>query len=157
MKHSLSLCGNGAFSTLGRRWTCRLALTLACAAALIACDSGEPAVDVEYRHGGATDSPTFEVYLSAGLDRDWDPQFRPGEIGRARLRPGRSVVLADERRLSVKFFRRGELPGEPSEEPYYWNGPEVPPDKSYRVRIDLYPDGRVDSEHCVLPCSLPDR
>ncbi len=157
MKHSLSLCGNGVFNTLGKRSACRVALRLACAAALIGCGPGEPTLYVEYRHGGAIDSPTLEVYLHAGLDRDWDPQFKPGEVGRARLRPGRSVVLADERSLSVKFFHKGELSGEPSEEPYYWNGPEVPPDKSYRVRIDLYPDGRVDSEHCVMPCSLPSR
>lgn len=74
-----------------------------------------------------------------------------------RLRPGRSVVLADERSLSVKFFRRGELPGEPSEEPYYWNGPEVPPDQSCRVRVVLYPDGGVESDHCVKPCQLSAR
>lgn len=144
-------------NSFGNRLACRLVPPLACAVALIGCGPGEPTAYVEYRHAGAVDSAPLEVYLYAGLDRDWDPQFKPGEVGQARLRPGRSVVLADERQLWVKFFRMGELPGEPSVEPYYWYGPDLPPDKSYRVRIDLYPDGRVDSEHCVLPCSLPDR
>ncbi len=157
MRRTPARRASGFLNRVGSPLACRFGLPLAYAVAAIGCGVDEPTAHIEYRHGGGTDSATLEVYLHAGLDRDWDPEFKPGEIGQARLRPGRSVVLADERSLAVKFFRKGELPGEPSEEPHYWNGPEVPSDKSYRLRLDLYPDGRVDSEHCVMPCSLPER
>ena len=126
MRRTPARRASGFLNRVGSPLACRFGLPLAYAVAAIGCSVDEPTAHIEYRHGGGTDSATLEVYLHAGLDRDWDPEFKPGEIGQARLR-------------------------------HYWNGPEVPSDKSYRLRLDLYPDGRVDSEHCVMPCSLPER
>ncbi|MCG6116701.1 MAG: hypothetical protein MEQ07_00650 [Aquimonas sp.] len=128
----------------------RRAAILALTCVLTACTPGEPHVDVEYRHLGEPASASLELFLQAGKDRHRHAQLGPGQSGRVRLIPGVAVVRADERRLHLRYT----LTDSPDAEPVHWPGPDLPASASYRIRIELDGDGRVESHHCIKPCSL---
>lgn len=117
---------------------------------LSACAPPEPHVEVTYRNLGEPGMPMLEIHLTAGKDYRWDPQLAPGKSGRARLTPGVAVVIPDERNLHMRYY----LEGQPRDEPLGWYGPQLPVDVSYRLAIDIHPDGRVESNYCIKPCSL---
>ncbi len=120
-------------------------LLLIALAASVSCTPSEEYIDARIHL--ATPQPS-QVTIGAGRDRHSYNHMDPGETRRIRLVPGRSSTLADERRLHVIWSGQGKR--------QQWSGPDFPQDVSYRIRVTLYPDGRVESKHCVLPCSLPD-
>lgn len=122
------------------------ALALIALAAPAACTPSEAYIDARIHL--ATSQPS-QVTLGAGRDRHTYNELVPGELREIRLVPGRSSTLADERRLHVDWWAQGQR--------HEWSGPDLPRNVSYRIDVRLYADGRVESEHCVLPCSVPDR
>ncbi|SDU23105.1 hypothetical protein SAMN05216210_2549 [Halopseudomonas salegens] len=80
------------------------------------------------------------------------PRLEPGRSGRARLIPGVAVVIPEERNLHMFYY----FEGQPRDKPLSWFGPHVPLNVSYRIAINIHPDGRVESSYCIKPCSLSD-
>lgn len=122
------------------------ALALIAVAATAACTPSEEYIDARIHL--ATSQPS-QVTLGAGQDRHAYNEMAPGELREIRLVPGRSSTRADERRLHVEWRAQGQR--------HEWSGPDLPRDVSYRIDLRLQADGRVESEYCVVPCSLPVR
>jgi hypothetical protein len=127
---------------MNRHWAVRLLAPIAWATQL-GCVPSEPYIDAQVRLRAAD---AAQVTIGAGRDRHTFNRLDPGEPATIRLTPGRSTTRADERRLFVSWWVRGQR--------YEWSGPDLPMAASYRIRLDLLADGRVESAHCVLPCTL---
>ena len=110
----------------------------------------EEHIDVVVSYIADVGAPGMHVYLIAGIDKHARGFFQAGDRGRWRLVIGRSVTLADERRIFMRYYPEGHSKfGRPE-----WLGPKVPPDVSYRIAIDIHADGQVTHRHCIKPCKL---
>ena len=115
---------------------------------LVSCTPQEPYIDVYYRHAGSSEDLLLEsVYISAGKDRHKHYRLAPGQSGKVRLIPGKSVVIPDDRTLYIRYrFETQAL-----EDTLHWEGPQLPQDSSYRISIEIYPDGHVESSFTLKP------
>ena len=113
----------------------------------------EEHINVVVSYKAEARAPGMEVFLGAGADYSYLPTLQPGDRLRTLLIPGREVVLADERRLFMRYYPVGHSKGGRPE----WHGPDLPLDASYRVAIDIHADGHVTYRYCIKPCKLPNQ
>ncbi len=100
---------------------------------------------IALRYRAADQSPALHfVRIISGIDKQHWFNLAPGRVVYARLSAGSN---ADTR---VILFQQ---PARDSET-RTWRGPAWRNDKSHRIALDLYPDGRVEARFCELPCSL---
>ena len=110
----------------------------------------EEHIDVVVSYTADVGAPTMHVYLIAGIDKHARGVLQAGGRERWRLVIGRSVTLADERRIFMRYYPEGHSKfGRPE-----WLGPELPADVSYRIAINIHADGRVTHRYCIKPCKL---
>lgn len=111
----------------------------------------EEHIDVVVSYIADVGAPGMHVSLIAGIDKHARGFFQAGDRERWRLVIGRTVTLADERRIFMRYYPEGHSKfGRPE-----WLGPELPSDVSYRIAIDIHADGQVTHRYCIKPCKLP--
>ena len=113
----------------------------------------EEHINIIFSYKADVGAPEMEVVFGAGIDHSHLHSVRAGDRRRTRLIPGRAVVLADERRLYMRYYPADRAVNSTS----WWNGPALPMDVSYRIAVDLHADGQVSYRYCIKPCTLPNQ